>query len=161
MPNEASSWPFRVGNTLFCEEVRVEAYGKMTLIGAISGDVIVAQFPAQIKFSAYIEIWPTMLGTYTISVELKFRRALMGRGEVMIQADNVRNPAVIPLPAGIVNAERPGDLSIELVYEGLRRRVLKKSIQQGVIEGISPAPIASPPPHAQSRRAVRARVKKP
>ncbi len=119
------------GNVVICEDVRVEANNKHTLVGVLSGDLYLTIVPGDIDFAAYMEYFP---GTAHTSLQL--RMILDGVTIASTTAPMPRAPSggpnVIIIPRGRIHVARDCEFKIEVATETEKWKVIvKKKLQKG------------------------------
>ena len=124
----------KLGNVILCEHVAEGAHNKPILIGVFSGDVLVSQMPAILRFGLYIEYFPDAPGT----VEMGILVALGGTEVVkaMVRADNTKpgEAAVFIIQSFVLNISSPTTLEISMSREGYKKVVaLSKAISVGAV----------------------------
>ena len=150
MPTQPNRFPFKIGNVVLCEEVRAELYGKYSILGAFSGDIIVPYFGGNLRTSLYLELIPLELGALTVIVDFSYAGRPALEAKIEMEVVNVSYPAVITLPAFPVGIEKAGDLVAYVVFNGVRRRVMKKAVRIGEMPQVSPSNVW-PLPSSQSQ----------
>jgi len=143
---------------LFCEDTRLEAGNKHTILGAFVGDLLVDEFPANIKFAVYGVVVFDKVGHHRLEWRVRLNKDPLGTAvaEADVLADNSN---VLLVPAGLVHVERPSTLAIDLSIDGSRFATL---VQTKLIKtpGKEPTSTTAPePPSGQSPPARKRRVR--
>lgn len=123
-----SSFPLRVGNVVFCEDVRPEINNKYSIFGAIGGDLLVQSFPAVIKAAFYIELYGIESGNITFDIQIYLDKNLVAGAEGQMEVRSLRDPAIIAIPSFPIGVEKEGELRIVVKSGRQRRRVLSKRV---------------------------------
>lgn len=104
---------FNILNAVSCEHIVNGADGKHTLINTQSGDLLVSEFPARIKFALYVEIVPNFNGSNSVNIRAKIEGEEIMRGTASAELTKGQ-PAVIVIPDSVINFQAPGTLEIEM-----------------------------------------------
>jgi hypothetical protein len=116
-------------NVSLCEDVREEVGNKKSLMGVFSGDVVVSQFPAQIRVAFYLEYLPRKgFGDREIQFALTLGNERAAHGVIQIE-DQSMDVATIIIPQGIAQFTQPGDIVLEVGVEGEMIEVLRKNVR--------------------------------
>lgn len=119
---------FKVVNAIACEHLVQGQGNKYTIINTYSGDILVAEFPARIPLSFFIELKPSKIGKFPIHLKISVGRkvAVQGLAEALFEEGKM---AIIAMPDGVMLFENPATLKVSIGAEGeklvtvLRREV--------------------------------------
>jgi hypothetical protein len=114
--------PFQIGSTItlenviVCEDVRPEKGGKWSILGAFSGDIVVASLPGNLRLAFYADGETISEAKKAILVRL----SLNGTEILKLQGqfDAKRGPINFPFPGTFINVAAPGSLEIALSEDG-------------------------------------------
>lgn len=116
------------GNVLLCEDVRIEVNNKHTIVGTLSGDIMIAQVPSTMEIAAYIEFYPE--GTnVTLIFRLMFAGYKMADINVQPASAPPGTPVIAVIPRGQLGMNQEGELRIDAQISGGKwRTILKKQV---------------------------------
>ena len=139
----------KAGNVVLSEYGVIGQESKHTLINVYSGDIVVAYFPAQMNFCAYIELM-NIVAEIDVTIRIMLDNTEFGKIVANLKPLNPEvTGGVIFLPSFQVGLLKQTHLSFVASSEGYAPvTILKKRISQGPILS---APIASQPPPSQSQ----------
>jgi hypothetical protein len=104
---------------IFCEEVRTEAGGKHTLLGAFAGDLHISSFPAQIRLAIYGVVSFDEVGHHKLQWRLMLGKEVAASAEA--EADVKPGFAnIVVVPMGLLQVEKPSELRFEMSIDGGR-----------------------------------------
>jgi hypothetical protein len=114
-------------NVNLCEDVRNETGNKKSLMGVFSGDILVAEFPAQLRVAFYAEYVP-QAGTTEHKLSL-----ILSLGKEPVTIEVVLNTpngqvAIIVVPQGIATFKEPSDLTLSTMCQGETEVLLHKRV---------------------------------
>ncbi len=102
------------GNVILCEDIRDETGNKKSLMGVLSGDILVSSLPATIQLAIYAEL--TLSKNQRETDEVKFRLLQDDEEIALISVEVTRSAnhriAAIVLPKANVAFERPCDFVV-------------------------------------------------
>jgi hypothetical protein len=106
--------PFSIEAAVLCDEVRQEVNGKYILIGTYNGIVVVADFPAQLQVSWWIQIFPKETGKFDLDIQL-----IKDGKDTIIKADlgyevHAKDWAAMVLPKIPVPIHGPGKMQLQM-----------------------------------------------
>jgi hypothetical protein len=134
---------FRCGNVVVCEYVRTELNNKHTIIGAMSGDISVPSFPANIIISLYIEVFFPKSGRCTLEVSLHYNNLLVVQFKIQADVKDVSLPAIIALPSAVIQMAGEGDLEVRgMLDRGREQPILKRRVKIGAVQLSTTLPAA-------------------
>jgi hypothetical protein len=118
-------------SSVVAEDIRIEVGNKHTIIGFYSGDVIVPEFPIQIRMAALIIFNFKEAGFHEIALTFYIGSDEVATGTSMIEA-RVGDPSVLNVPSGMLQVAAPGDFRIEgSIDKGERLVLVRKAIRLG------------------------------
>lgn len=117
---------------LACEDVREEKGNKLSLMGVFSGDIIVAEMPAQIRIAFYFAVRGASVRKWDLRTRLMVGEIEAGSTVTRIEYDLPDTVANVIIPLGFIGMEQPGDFAVRLSVgesgediEVIRKRVFK------------------------------------
>jgi hypothetical protein len=147
-------FPLRIGNVILCEDVRQEMLGKHSLLGVISGDILVPVFEDYIKIAVYVELLAVELGEKEAELTIQYLDKMLAKISAKFDFKDLRAPAAIVTPGFPLKLEGPGQIIIDVRCEGKTKRAMVKEIRASA-EPFSGASIAPVLPSSQSLPAER------
>jgi len=120
-----------MGNVLLCDAVRQESMGKITLVGVLSGDILVPGFPALIQMGLYLEAYTQSDGVKDLAVEVMVADETVLHIAGRVAVVTARDPIILAPASFALSFDGPADLAVDLVAEGRRQRVLTKTVRAG------------------------------
>ena len=115
------------------EEVRPELGNKHSILGIYTGDVLLPEFPANIRLSFYIVFKFIRAGEHKIELRILLDNKVITSGVTELTS-NEGDPAVLVSPSGILGVDSPSELKIDASVDGGRRTTLvKKQIRLAVL----------------------------
>lgn len=114
---------------LLCEDIREEANGKRTIVGLLSGDVIVSQFPADIRVAFFIDYTKEEVKKEELlSLRIKLNDLEVANAEITLLADPKKNCS-ISLPMAFLHIEKESTLSLSAkIDDNPEETILSKKI---------------------------------
>lgn len=120
---------------VLCEDVREEKTRKVSLIGVFGGDVVVPQFPAQIRIAFYITLRSTIAGERQLNVSLRIGDEMTFNSDVPMVFE-AKNPAAnLIIPGAILKVDKEGYITLLIGVDGQQAEVLSKRVFVGEITG--------------------------
>lgn len=104
---------FSVETAVLCEHLVPGLNNKHTLINMYPGNILVAEFPARIPISIYVELKPKVFGTFPLELKLYIgkKEAMTGGAEALFERGKT---ALVAIPTGLVLFEKPTTLKFTL-----------------------------------------------
>ena len=103
---------------LFCEDIRQEVGGKMSLMGVLGNKLLVPQFPLHMpKFCLFIE-WTEQLGKSIVNLKVVTPKNEQPKN---LQIEVVGQPGIVSRSLVVMNGfafEQPGDYIFEFEADG-------------------------------------------
>jgi hypothetical protein len=120
------------GNCILCEFVAKGDRNKHTLVNVFSGDVVVEELPARLRFWMYVEWIPQTSEPTEILLEIQLGRNVLSKIQVKSEGQKTGVPGVISIPGMEFEIDRDLNFSIFASCEGYKRtKVLSKRIYKG------------------------------
>lgn len=121
-------------NVIVCEDVRDEVGNKKSLMGVFSGDVIAAEFPANLQIAFYLDyLQDTLSAGDKIRVELEVNGSTIMGAEIVLNASQEVSSIIIP--RAIIGFETEGTFVLNVsVNDGKRLEVLRKKVKAGAVQ---------------------------
>jgi hypothetical protein len=120
-------------NVIACDDVREEVRNKKSLMGVFSGDIVVAEIPANIWISFYIEKMPEQPNTSEeVAIQVKQNDKTIGNVTLKFEA-----PEVATLVLGRAMMRVPEECTLSLVATvngGESEEILSKLLKKGDIQ---------------------------
>lgn len=120
----------KVKAAIFCDEVRMEANGKLLLIGTYSGQMLVPSFPAQNKLQCILLIDEAELGELELNARVSGGGgAIFGDLELSIEFEETPTPGIptwVPLPPFAFALSEPDEIELSIALNGGEREVIAK-----------------------------------
>jgi hypothetical protein len=116
-------------NVIVCEDVREEIGNKKSLMGLLSGDILVPQFPAQIKLAFYIEYLPPK--DVVAERDLEFIIVLGDNSPISgkVRIGPVQDVANIVIPSALAKFKEPGDIILYVRLGDDMRELTRKPVR--------------------------------
>jgi Family of unknown function (DUF6941) len=136
-------------NVTLCDDVRDEMGNKKSLMGVISGDVLVPSLPATIQIAIYFEYVPDENEPESMNLSLRLFLDEISIASIGMQAHLTnRNPVTFVLPKGLATFEKPATFKVSVsVNNQPEEEILSKKI----LVSPSASATASPPPVQRSQ----------
>ena len=97
-----------ISSVVLCDDVRQETNGKLILIGVYIHSVLVADFPAKLILTMWVEIKPNETGKFPAKFRvIKDDESVLLRGETKITIDNL-DPTTALFPRLPLEFQRDG-----------------------------------------------------
>lgn len=121
----------KFGNVILCEDVREELRKKNTLVGVISGDILVDKFPAVVELAFLIEVHDAKAGD-ELEFDLRLGKA-KGKSKFVVPSEGrVGNIALHKMG---VRFEAEGKIQMRVsVNGGPFKTLLARNVQLGEVE---------------------------
>jgi Family of unknown function (DUF6941) len=134
-------------NAILCEDIRDEVGNKKSLMGTISGDVLVREFPVTLRLAIYMEYVPEASDGDHLSVEFRLLQneteIAKGKMESSVQPGLVSN---FVLPMAFVTFEKEATFRMcASVNNGPEEEILSKKVMIPTGAGRAGALLLSPP----------------
>lgn len=88
----------RIVNAIVCEDVRLELYNKLTLVGVYAGDIIMAEMPGAIGLAFYLELISPTLGTTEFAIQVSLGSTRVAQIEGQMDISDTEQSAILTLP---------------------------------------------------------------
>jgi hypothetical protein len=143
-------FPLRIGNAILCEEVRQEMFGKLSLLGVYSGDLLVAAFENYLRVAIYVELFAKEVGEKRAEVSISHLGQVVAKISIEFDFKDLRAPVNVVSSAFPIKLERPGTIVIDVSCEGIEKRALEKEVKLAspetftVANAPAPLPLLSP-----------------
>jgi hypothetical protein len=116
----------------YCEEIREELGNKFVLLGVVTGDLLVAEFPANVRVSFLLGIRSKEIGERVVKVRLMVDELQAFEGESKAIFGDPWLFANTVIPSGIVVLGGPCQLSLLVsTEEGRWIEALSKRVMHG------------------------------
>ena len=142
MPDKPT-FPLVIGNAIFAEDIRSESNGKFSILGVYSGDILVQEMTGFLRGAVYLELTSRKLGRMGVKVDAYLDKDLIFSADGLLDVKNNHDPAVFHVPTFPIALVGPGDISIYVTCEGVRRRALVKSVKKADLKAVARAREAS------------------
>jgi hypothetical protein len=122
---------------LICEDVRAEVDLKWTLLGVFSGNIAVAQMPANVRLGLFLEIIATKSyqGPLFTRICINDKELVNIKGELDLKG----GPIALPIGSLLVPIPETGKLSIQMGLDGKNwKGVLSKELILGAFKDGKP-----------------------
>lgn len=117
-----------------CEYVALGAHNKHTLVNVFTGDVLVANFPANFHAAFYVEIVPYEGQPEDMMFTLMAGRKTLAKLGLQFKGIEANKTALLTFPQVVVKATKEVDLKLIASCDGFKETtVLRKKIMTGVI----------------------------
>jgi hypothetical protein len=149
MPRSRNTFPIRVGNAVVCENIRQELYGKHSLLGVFSGDVLIDRIDAVLSIAIYIELFAINVGKIDLELIISYDNVDLVKVTSEFDYQDVRNPAIIASPVIQIKLERASIIVVTAKCNGQTKRILEKRVREGgsfTASATAPAPLAEQSP---------------
>ncbi len=155
MPRLNKSFPFEVETALFCESIRQEGSGKASILGAMSGDMLLPTTPVGVPLGIFVVLYAKNVGKTPIVLEFRVNNQVLLQVNADVDIRDTKDPAILAVtPPFPILVQGPGTITAELVVNGERRVIKQREIR---IDPSLPMPsIVSSPQLAQSPVAAQA-----
>ena len=122
--------PIPFANAILCEHIVHGVAGKPTLIGVFSGDIMTAEFPAQIWAAIFAEVSTEAAGGGgTINLYICIDGKDAGTVGMTFPDDANTDFAVALIPSGLLTIEKECVLKVDIWAEGYdRTTIIEKRI---------------------------------
>jgi hypothetical protein len=138
---------FKIDAVVLCEQNRVEINQKIILLGVFSGDIVVAEMPATLQISAYVQFSTSPMGEFKID----FKFVGPDGVEAMVSAEATMaaiGPSAVPLPTVPLMCRKDGTVSLLMRVNGEDwHEILKRKVFLGNVPGNTSAPTAAVQTH--------------
>lgn len=122
-------------NAILCEDIRDEVGNKKTLVGVFSGDIVVGEFPANIRVAVYFEYLPPESSEErNLDLVLMLGDALILKLQAQIPL--AKGMASLVLPQGLLTIEGETEIIVKSGSGDEMVEVLKKKIIKGNPSGV-------------------------
>ena len=119
----------RFATVAICDFATKSERNKHTLVNVYSGDIVVAEMPADLHFGFYAEAFLPDEPLDRIELELRLGDKEIARAQFRLSERADNKMAVLLIPAFRLTAEAEGDFEIIATAEGyVRSSILTKSI---------------------------------
>jgi hypothetical protein len=126
---------FKCGNVLVCEYVRPETNNKHTIIGAMSGDILVQSFPANIAIAFYVEIFFPEVGVHKLVVSVYYNSFHAAQFQLQLDVKDIALPGIIVLPTFLLPMTVEGDLEVRgRLDSGREQPIAKRRVRFGAVQ---------------------------
>lgn len=125
---QPDKFPLKVGNVIFCEDVRAEINSKFSIFGAIAGRLIVGKIPANVKASLYVELYGAVLGKIDFEIQVYVGKVNVAQVKGSMEIGNFTDPAIIMIPSFQMHIPKEEEIRVYLDCGGHRRRILTKTV---------------------------------
>ncbi|HTE42429.1 MAG TPA: hypothetical protein VK629_16525, partial [Steroidobacteraceae bacterium] len=120
-----------VVSAILCEDVREEVSNKHTLVGVITGDILVGVFPGNIRVAAYIELAATKVGVHRFNLRFSYagKNPLEMEGQINVLAPGL---SAVALQMFTFKAIEAGTLTISVsTIEGSWIELIAREVRIG------------------------------
>lgn len=148
---EVSARDIRVANFVFCEDVRPEAGNKVTILGAIAGNLNVPLTPVNIKVAFYGELFSQALGPFAVALVITVNGRETVRIEMNVVVTNAEDPIIVAIPAFPLMVQQAGQIVVSLDVGGRRKTIAKREVRVEPIVTISDASLSTAPQQQPER----------
>lgn len=125
------------GVAQLCEDIRIELHGKHSLIGVLAGDLHVADMPAFMRMGAYFQ-YSSLPGHHDVHMRLSFDGTTQVITQTVFESRGLEFPAVIIIPPGNFQIDRPGVLKIDAQTDGGKWQTI---LSRNVSKAPTPLPL--------------------
>jgi hypothetical protein len=141
------SLPFNVGNFVLCEDIRPGLYGRVSLMGVYSGDIIVSKLGGFFHAGIYAEIYGNDLNDVDAEITVLYAGQEVVKMQTGMRFQNLREPCLFVVAPFQVMLNSEGDLTVVAVSKGVTKTLLTKRVRVGELTNV-PAPLGSAAPAA-------------
>lgn len=123
--------PNRFRNVIVCEDIRDEVGNKKSLMGVLSGDILVPSFPATIKIAVFMEYYPGADDGGQLSAEFRILQDDIEIAKGKMEAKSIRpeHPATFVFPTGLVVFEKEATFRL---YASVNKRPEQEIVSKRV-----------------------------
>lgn len=108
---------FKIGNALACEHIVEGPDKKHILINTVAGNLLVAEFPATIPLSFYIEFMSNQAQEIGAEITLLVGKKVTMKGDLTLKFDGT-NPVVLTIPSGMLTLKKPTTIKLMVAPQG-------------------------------------------
>jgi hypothetical protein len=130
-------------NVIICDDVRQEINHKQTIIGAYSGDIVVANFPVALRLALYAEYVPDTVGETTINLRFMFGKVEAAQIQGSFNFQSAGSVVSMALPGLNINIPEENTLKVEASVDDahwvpiIKKRVIRGNVQDLIIPPLS------------------------
>lgn len=122
----------KFGNVIVCEYASKGERNKFTLVNIFSGDIIVAEFPANLHLGLYLEYYPDFEGESDLSLDINLDEDTLATMTAQTKDAIPGTSGVIIIPAIQLGIERDLTLNVVASKKGYKKvTVVSKRIYKG------------------------------
>lgn len=122
-------------NAILCEDIRDETGNKKSLMGVLTGDVLVPSFPAPIQIAAFFQYRPDKDDADELSIMIRFvdDKTEMAKAKTVVNARN-KEAITIALPKGIATFDKETVFRVfASVNDGPEQEIITKKVIKAII----------------------------
>lgn len=116
-----------LNTAVFCDDIRAEVGGKLSLMGVISGDIYPLSFPVTLKVGAYLELSPPFPEPFTGKVIIKGGNVEVN-GEIGATLKRPDMVSQMAIPAQLFMFDAPGAIEITIMVGDETYKAIKSVI---------------------------------
>jgi hypothetical protein len=105
--------PTRFKTVILCEHITVDVGYKHSLIGVYSGDIVIPDFPANLRLAFYSEMVPPADGEHTIVLTFKINDKKFMEGRVSVSNAVAGESGIIAVRGFSLETSEPVTLTID------------------------------------------------
>jgi hypothetical protein len=140
------SLPFDVGNLVLCEDIRPGPYGRQSLLGVYSGDIIVDHLGGYIRVAIYGEVFGHNLNDIDAELTVLYVGREIVKMRTGFRFQNLHEPCLLVVAPFQIVLSDEGDITVEAVSRGITKTLMTKRVRVGELSLVpSPRDAENPP----------------